>query len=94
MNKGRHFILNQMKKIIASYLLFKTVLLLFICFLKQYLFLLTKIFLFTQYITDYSIAWHNGKRTDKDFLILWNSLQLFDITQYHTDAWGSYSVMS
>ncbi|KAA6346623.1 hypothetical protein EZS27_005868 [termite gut metagenome] len=24
-------------------------------------------------------AWHNGKRTDRDFLILWNSLKMFDI---------------
>ncbi|KAA6336317.1 hypothetical protein EZS27_015509 [termite gut metagenome] len=37
------------------------------------------------------LAWHNGKRTDKDFLILWNSLKMFDIANYHTDAWGSYS---
>jgi len=37
------------------------------------------------------LAWHNGKRTDKDFLVLWNLLKVFDITKYHTDDWGSYS---
>ncbi|KAA6342362.1 hypothetical protein EZS27_001726 [termite gut metagenome] len=37
------------------------------------------------------LAWHNGKRTDKDFLILWNSLKVFDIAKYHTDDWGTYS---
>ena len=37
------------------------------------------------------LAWHNGKRKDKDFLVLWYLLQLFPITAYHTDNWGSYS---
>jgi insertion element IS1 protein InsB len=37
------------------------------------------------------LAWHNGKRQDKDFLILWNLLQSFPISRYHTDDWGSYS---
>lgn len=37
------------------------------------------------------LAWHNGKRTDKDFLILWNMLKVFDIAKYHTDNWSSYS---
>jgi IS1 family transposase len=34
------------------------------------------------------LAWHNGKRQDKDFLVLWNSLKIFDIDKYHTDDWG------
>ena len=37
------------------------------------------------------LAWHNGRRTDKDFLVLWNLLKVFDIDKYHTDHWGSYS---
>ena len=37
------------------------------------------------------LAWHNGKRQDKDFLILWEMLQKFPISLYHTDNWGSYS---
>jgi insertion element IS1 protein InsB len=37
------------------------------------------------------LAWHNGKRQDKDFLILWELLKVFPISIYHTDAWGSYS---
>ena len=37
------------------------------------------------------LAWHNGKRTDEDFLVLWNLLKVFDIDKYHTDNWGSYS---
>jgi len=37
------------------------------------------------------LAWHNGKRTDKDFLVLWCLLQSFSISVYHTDNWGSYS---
>jgi len=37
------------------------------------------------------LAWHNGKRSDKDFLVLWNSLKIFDINKYYTDDWGSYS---
>jgi insertion element IS1 protein InsB len=37
------------------------------------------------------LAWHNGKRTDKDFLVLWNRLKVFDIDRYYTDDWGSYS---
>jgi insertion element IS1 protein InsB len=37
------------------------------------------------------LAWHNGKRTDKDFLVLWNYLKNFDIDKYYTDEWGSYS---
>ncbi|MDR0507162.1 MAG: IS1 family transposase [Dysgonamonadaceae bacterium] len=37
------------------------------------------------------LAWHNGKRTDKDFLVLWNLLKVFDINKYHTDNWKSYS---
>ncbi|KAA6332953.1 hypothetical protein EZS27_018594 [termite gut metagenome] len=36
-------------------------------------------------------AWHNGKRTDRDFLRLWNSLKIFDMAQYHTDDWGAHS---
>jgi insertion element IS1 protein InsB len=36
------------------------------------------------------LAWHNGKRTDKDFLVLWCMLQSFPISVYHTDNWGSY----
>jgi insertion element IS1 protein InsB len=37
------------------------------------------------------LAWHNGKRADKDFLVLWNYLQVFAIEKYYTDDWGSYS---
>jgi insertion element IS1 protein InsB len=37
------------------------------------------------------LAWHNGGRTDKDFLALWALLQGFPIQRYHTDDWGSYS---
>ena len=37
------------------------------------------------------LAWHNGKRSDKDFLILWNLFKVFDIEKYYTDDWGSYS---
>jgi insertion element IS1 protein InsB len=37
------------------------------------------------------LAWHNGKRRDKDFLILWCLLQSFSISRYYTDDWGSYS---
>ncbi len=37
------------------------------------------------------LAWHNGKRQEKDFLQLWILLQNFSIVRYHTDDWGSYS---
>jgi insertion element IS1 protein InsB len=37
------------------------------------------------------LAWHNGKRSDKDFLVLWNLLKIVDMDKYHTDDWGSYS---
>jgi insertion element IS1 protein InsB len=37
------------------------------------------------------MAWHNGKRRDKDFLVLWRLLQSFPISVYHTDNWGAYS---
>ena len=37
------------------------------------------------------LAWHNGKRQDKDFLILWKRLEQFPISLYHTDNWSSYS---
>jgi insertion element IS1 protein InsB len=37
------------------------------------------------------LAWHNGKRKDMDFLILWSLLQVFPISVYHTDNWSSYS---
>ena len=37
------------------------------------------------------LAWHNGKRQDVDFLILWQLLQSFPIAVYHTDDWGSYA---
>ena len=37
------------------------------------------------------LAWHNGKRSDKDFLILWDLLKIFDIDKYYTDDWGAYS---
>ncbi|MDR3046654.1 MAG: hypothetical protein LBU51_03445, partial [Bacteroidales bacterium] len=36
-------------------------------------------------------AWHNGKRQDKDFLVLWELLKQYPIDRYHTDDWGSYS---
>jgi insertion element IS1 protein InsB len=34
---------------------------------------------------------NHGKRRDKDFLVLWKSLQQFDIARYYTDDWGSYA---
>jgi insertion element IS1 protein InsB len=37
------------------------------------------------------LAWHNGKRRDRDFLVLWLMLAQFPITRYYTDDWGSYS---
>ena len=37
------------------------------------------------------LAWHNGKRRDKDFLVLWILLAQFPIARYYTDDWGSYS---
>ena len=37
------------------------------------------------------LAWHNEKRKDKDFPVLWALLQSFSISVYHTDNWGSYS---
>jgi insertion element IS1 protein InsB len=37
------------------------------------------------------LAWHNGKRQDKDFLVLWKLLEPFPISVYHTDNWSSYS---
>jgi insertion element IS1 protein InsB len=37
------------------------------------------------------LAWHNGKRKDKDFRILWCLLANFPIARYYTDDWGSYS---
>ena len=37
------------------------------------------------------LSWHNGKRRDKDFLVLWLMLSQFPITRYYTDDWGSYS---
>lgn len=37
------------------------------------------------------LAWHNGKRQDKDFLVLWNLLKPFSIEKYYTDDWGAYS---
>ena len=37
------------------------------------------------------LAWHNGKRQDKDFLELWKLLQNFYVVRYHTDDWGAYS---
>ena len=37
------------------------------------------------------LAWHNGKRTDKDFLILYGYLNGIPIDTFHTDNWGSYS---
>jgi insertion element IS1 protein InsB len=37
------------------------------------------------------LARHNGKRKDLDFLVLWNLLQAFPISVYHTDDRSSYS---
>jgi IS1 family transposase len=42
-------------------------------------------------VLGYILAWHNGKRTDEDFLVLWNSLKIFDIDKYYTDNWGSHA---
>ncbi|GHV43438.1 insertion element iso-IS1n protein insB [Bacteroidia bacterium] len=36
------------------------------------------------------LAWHNGKRCDRDFL-LWHLLKIFNIEKYHTDDWDAYS---
>jgi insertion element IS1 protein InsB len=37
------------------------------------------------------LAWHNGKRQDKDFLVLWELLKPYPVWKYHTDAWDAYS---
>ena len=37
------------------------------------------------------LAWHNGKRTDKDFLVLYGYLNGIPIATFYTDDWGSYS---
>jgi len=37
------------------------------------------------------LAWHNGKRDDKDFLVLWAMLSKFSVKCYCTDDWGAYS---
>ena len=37
------------------------------------------------------IAWHNGKRTDRDFLQLLDYMKDIPIPRYYTDDWGSYS---
>jgi len=37
------------------------------------------------------LAWHNGKRKDRDFLVLWLLLAQFPIARYYTDDWGAYS---
>ena len=37
------------------------------------------------------LAWHSGKRQDKDFLILWKLFEPFPVSLYHTDDWGVYS---
>ena len=37
------------------------------------------------------LAWHNGKRTDKDFRILLSYLYPIPIVFYYSDSWGSYS---
>jgi insertion element IS1 protein InsB len=36
------------------------------------------------------LAWHNGKRQDKDFLVLWELLKPYPVWKYHTDAWDAY----
>ncbi len=35
--------------------------------------------------SGYILAWHNGKRQDKDFLVLWELLTPFNIERYYTD---------
>jgi insertion element IS1 protein InsB len=37
------------------------------------------------------LARHNGKHSDRDFLIVWNLLSVFNIKKYYTDGCGSYS---
>ena len=37
------------------------------------------------------LAWHNGGRTDADFLTLYSYLSQIPINLYCTDNWGSYS---
>ena len=37
------------------------------------------------------LAWHNGKRQDRDFLALWDLLSDFPVAYYCTDEWGAYS---
>jgi insertion element IS1 protein InsB len=42
-------------------------------------------------LTGVILAWHNGKRQDKDFLALWELLKPYPVWKYHTDAWEAYS---
>ena len=37
------------------------------------------------------LAWHNGKRTDKDFRTLLSYLNRIPIAFYYSDSWSSYS---
>lgn len=37
------------------------------------------------------VAWHNGKRTDADFLQLLDNMHDIPIGRYYTDDWSSYS---
>ena len=37
------------------------------------------------------LAWHNGKRRDCEFGVLWELLKPFDIARYYTDDWGAYA---
>ena len=39
------------------------------------------------------LTWHNGKRSDQDFLVLLKLLESFPISNFYTDSRGSYSVI-
>jgi insertion element IS1 protein InsB len=45
----------------------------------------------TERLSGIILAWHSGKRQDKDFLVLRELLKAFPISKYHTDNWGAYS---
>jgi insertion element IS1 protein InsB len=44
----------------------------------------------TDSVSGRVLAWHNGKRRDEDFLVLWKLLEPFPVSMYYTDDWGSY----
>ena len=40
--------------------------------------------------TGVILAWHNGKRSDEDFLQLRKYLESIPIDLYYSDTWGAY----